>query len=356
MTETVASFGKRVSELCGRLAPDLEALPPEEATAQLNQRLEEAKQAVKEHKSLLAQRDRAEQRSKAKQQQQEQLATRLAGLRKAAGVASDDDFERLAIAAASRKTLADEVAGLRREVLRIAANEEPEGFRAELAQADADALVLAARQAKEDLDAAEEGYRKAVEEEALAKKQVEDLDGQDRAGELVQKLESGRAELRDSVERWAPLVLADAILAQAIARFEREHQPAMLRDVGQLFSRLTHGRYVGLHRRLDEQGTLLLAEATGKDKEPGQLSGGTREQLYLAIRLAYARHYCRENEPLPLVMDDVLVNFDDERSDAALDVLIELGQDIQVVFLTCHEDTIRRIRSRLPGMEPTQLV
>jgi uncharacterized protein YhaN len=99
----------------------------------------------------------------------------------------------------------------------------------------------------------------------------------------------------------------------------------------------------------------LLAETTGKDKEPAQLSGGTREQLYLAIRLAYARHYCRENEPLPLVMDDVLVNFDDERSDAALHVLIELGQDIQIIFLTCHEDTIRRIHSRLPGMEPSQL-
>ena len=100
----------------------------------------------------------------------------------------------------------------------------------------------------------------------------------------------------------------------------------------------------------------MLAEATGKDKEPSQLSTGTREQLYLAIRLAYARHYCRENEPLPLVMDDVLVNFDDERSEAALDMLIELAQDIQLIFLTCHQDTIRRIRSRLPQMEPTQLV
>jgi uncharacterized protein YhaN len=206
---------------------------------------------------------------------------------------------------------------------------------------------LARRQAKDDLDTAEDDYRKAVEEEALAKRQVEDLDGQDHASELAQKLESDRAELRDSVERWVPLVLADAILAQAIARFECEHQPAMLRDVGQLFSKLTRGRYVGLHRRLDEQGTLLLAEATGKHKEPSQLSGGTREQLYLAIRLAYARQYCRENEPLPLVMDDVLVNFDDERNDAALEMLIELAEEIQLIFLTCRHDTIQRIRSRL---------
>jgi uncharacterized protein YhaN len=347
MTDTVTGFGQRVSELCGRLAHGLRALPPEEATSQLNERLEEAKQALKEHKALLAQRDRAEQRSKAKEEQRKRLTTRLAELRQAGGVASDDDFERLAVAAARRKTLTDEVANLRREIARIASNEEQETFRAELAQANTDTLALARRQAKDDLDTAEDDYRKAVEEEALAKRQVEDLDGQDHASELAQKLESDRAELRDSVERWVPLVLADAILAQAIARFECEHQPAMLRDVGQLFSKLTRGRYVGLHRRLDEQGTLLLAEATGKHKEPSQLSGGTREQLYLAIRLAYARQYCRENEPLPLVMDDVLVNFDDERNDAALEMLIELAEEIQLIFLTCRHDTIQRIRSRL---------
>jgi uncharacterized protein YhaN len=194
-----------------------------------------------------------------------------------------------------------------------------------------------------------------VEEAALARKQVEDLDAQGQANELAQKLESDRAELRDAVERWAPLVFADAILAQAIARFEREHQPELLRDVGTLFRGMTQGRYIGLRRRLDEQGTLVLAQADGKDKEPHQLSTGTREQLYLAIRLAYARHYCRENEPLPLVMDDVLVNCDDQRSEAALDMLIELAQDIQLVFLTCHQDTIQRIKSRLPQMEPTRL-
>ena len=55
-------------------------------------------------------------------------------------------------------------------------------------------------------------------------------------------------------------------------------------------------------------------------------------------------------------MDDVLVNFDDERSDAALDVLTELGKDIQLVFLACAKDTMRRIQSRLPQMEPTYLV
>ena len=355
MGATVSDFERRIAQLCGSLAHDLRSHPAEEATQQLNDRLAEAKQAAKAQTSLFTQRGRTDQRLKAKQTQLDQLTKRIDELRQTAGVTSDDEFERMATDAAKRKVLSDEIETLRRDIGRIAASEEPSVFQAELLNAESDALALAGSQAKEELAGVEADYERAVEEAALARKRVEDLDGQHRANELAQKLESDRAELRDAVERWAPLVLAEALLAEAITRFEREHQPAMLRDVGQLFARLTRDRYTGLRRKLDEQGTLVLAEAGGRDKEPSQLSRGTREQLYLAMRLAYARHYCRENEPLPLVMDDVLVNFDDKRSEAALDMLIEVAQEIQIIFLTCHQDTIQRIQSRLPHREPTQL-
>ncbi len=338
------------------LGTDLRVLPAEDAASQLNDRLTEAKQAAKQQSTLLAQRQRAAERLNSRRTQRDQLVNRLEELRNSAGVASDDEFDRMATRAARRQVLSNEIDGLRREIGRISANEESSLFEAELRKADCDSLALASRQGKEEFAIVENEHTYAVEQAALAKKQVEDLEGQRRTNELSQKLESDRAELRDAVERWAPLVLAETMLTDAIARFERENQPAMLRDVGQLFSKLTRSRYVGLRRKLDEQGTLVLAEANGKSKEPNQLSTGTREQLYLAIRLAYARHYCRENEPLPLAMDDVLVNFDDERAEAALDMLIDLAQEIQVIFLTCHQSTIQRIRSRLPDLEVTQLV
>jgi len=355
MGTTVTEFERQVAELCGSLGNDLQMLPAEDAASQLNDRLTEAKQAAKQHATLLAQRQRIEQRLKSRRDQRDKLVRRLEELREAAGVASDDEFDRMATSEARRKVLSDETDSLRRDIGRIAANEESSVFEAELVKADTDSLALASQQGKEGLASVEREYTHAVEQAALAKKQVEDLEGQHHTSELAQKLESDRAELRDAVERWAPLVLAETILTEVIARFERENQPAMLRDVGQLFSKLTRGRYVGLRRKLDEEGTLVLAEANGRSKEPSQLSTGTREQLYLAIRLAYVRHYCRENEPLPLVMDDVLVNFDDERAEAALNMLIEVAQDIQVIFLTCHQSTIQRIQSHLPDLNVTQL-
>ncbi len=354
MADTVTAFEQQVAALCNSVGRDLQMLPGEEAASQLNDRLTEAEQAAKQHTTLLTQHQRTKQRLESRQTQCNGLRDRLDALRMNAGVASDDEFERMAANAESRKVLSDESDRLRRDFGRIAANEDRSRFEVELAAADTDSLTLAFQQGKQELSSLEEQHTQAVEQAALAKKNVEEIE-QQQVNELSQKLESDRAELRDAVSRWAPLVLAEAMLTQAIARFERENQPAMLRDVGQFFAKLTRGRYTSLQQKLDENRTLVLSQANGKDKEPHQLSTGTREQLYLAIRLAYAQHYCRENEPLPIAMDDVLVNFDDQRSDAALDLLIELARDIQVIFLTCHQDTIRRIQSRLTEMQPTQL-
>jgi uncharacterized protein YhaN len=100
---------------------------------------------------------------------------------------------------------------------------------------------------------------------------------------------------------------------------------------------------------------LQVRQADGKLKEPHQLSTGTREQLYLAIRLAYVLHYCRDAEPLPIVMDDVLVNFDDQRSAATLEALIEVAAQIQLILLTCHSQTLELVQRRLPQLEPVTL-
>ena len=162
------------------------------------------------------------------------------------------------------------------------------------------------------------------------------MDGTSRAAVLQLEQESAYAQLGSTIDRLAPLLLAQTLLKRAIELFEKEHQPAMLTEVGRLLSRMTAGRYIGIRRRLDEAGTMQVEQQSGKLKTPDQLSTGTREQLYLAIRLAYVQQYCRDSEPLPLIMDDILVNFDEQRAKNTLEVLFELPNEIQVLFLTCH--------------------
>jgi uncharacterized protein YhaN len=92
----------------------------------------------------------------------------------------------------------------------------------------------------------------------------------------------------------------------------------------------------------------------GAEVTPAAMSTGTREQLYLAVRLAYVRHYCDAAEPLPLVLDDVLVNFDAARARATLRVLADFAATSQVLILTCHEHLTAMARE-VTGVEAVRL-
>jgi uncharacterized protein YhaN len=66
------------------------------------------------------------------------------------------------------------------------------------------------------------------------------------------------------------------------------------------------------------------------------LSDGTRDQLYLALRLAAIEHHVKTVGPCPVILDDILINSDDGRASAALDVLGELASQTQVLLFTHH--------------------
>ena len=78
------------------------------------------------------------------------------------------------------------------------------------------------------------------------------------------------------------------------------------------------------------------------------MSDGTRDQLYLALRLAHVEQQVVTTEPLPLVLDDLLIHFDDERSGAALSVLAELSDQTQVLLFT-HHARVRDLAHEIGG-------
>lgn len=159
----------------------------------------------------------------------------------------------------------------------------------------------------------------------------------DRLGEFQSELESERAELRDAIEAYAPLVLLQGMLSRAITKFEDSVRPELLASVAQLFSQLTGGAYRDVGRSLEADKLRVLT----KDKvwkSPAELSTGTRELLYLAVRLAFVRAHVREHESMPVFMDDVLVNVDAQRTVAVVQTLVELSQQMQIVLLSCRPE------------------
>lgn len=118
---------------------------------------------------------------------------------------------------------------------------------------------------------------------------------------------------------------------------------------------MTGGRFARVDRPTDDDGQLQVHRSDGEILEPPQLSTGTREQLYLAVRLAYVLHYCGRAEPLPVVMDDVMANFDEERSRNTLRALGEVSKDAQVIMFTCHPRLIDIAREVFPNLRPAEI-
>jgi uncharacterized protein YhaN len=179
------------------------------------------------------------------------------------------------------------------------------------------------------------------------------FDGGSQAADLLGEREAARTKLREFVEAYATAALAHEILQRNIKRFERENKPQLLARAEQLFRIMTDGAFVGVSQDVDR--SLLVERPGGKTNRPDELSTGTREQLFLALRLAYIEAYEAPGvEPLPVVLDDVLVNFDDDRALATLRALVTFAERNQVLFFTCHAHLValsQRANLGLPVLE-----
>jgi uncharacterized protein YhaN len=149
------------------------------------------------------------------------------------------------------------------------------------------------------------------------------------------------AELDERIEeaanQWRRLALTSRILHRVRKTYERDRQPEALREASVYLERFTHGRYRRVWTPLDED-VLVIDTTEGRSLSVEMLSQGTREQLFLCLRLSLAGLYARRGATLPLVLDDVLVNFDSERAKHAAAALRDFAAaGHQLLVFTCHE-------------------
>jgi uncharacterized protein YhaN len=167
-----------------------------------------------------------------------------------------------------------------------------------------------------------------------------DATSRDRSTEALQvELADVEHQLAAQLDRRRLLERTGLLLEETRLTVARDHQPPVLRDASHWLARLTDGRHTAITTTIDEA-RLEVHDRDGSVWKPERLSRGTREQVFLALRLALVRDLQRHGVPLPLVMDDALVNFDDERARAAARVLVEFVSDQpgerQMLVFTCH--------------------
>jgi len=145
------------------------------------------------------------------------------------------------------------------------------------------------------------------------------------------------AQLADAKRRWKILSVIGRLLEMVRQRYETDRQPETLREASQYLVRLTDGHYKRVWMPLD-RGGLLVENDRGESLSLDVLSRGTREAVFIGLRLALTGSFARRGATLPLVLDDVLVNFDTERVRCAAEVLCDFSRHgHQVIMFTCHE-------------------
>nr|MCS5621477.1 hypothetical protein [Nitrospinaceae bacterium] len=165
--------------------------------------------------------------------------------------------------------------------------------------------------------------------------------------ELIAKqtqLEFLKQQLQSLAREWATYKGALVLLDAAKQKFEKTRQPVVIRSAENLFSQITGGSYHRIIKPID-QDDLLIENDRHERKGVLEMSRGTRQQLYLAMRFGLINEYETHAEPLPAVMDDVFVNFDDERDERIIKILSQFSKKRQVIVFTCHQRSLEAYKN-----------
>ena len=349
----IQEFNQHVHSLCEAIEPELLRDPPELAIKKLDEQVERAVEAQRKYDALSQKLADARTHSESLNEHlslNDFERTRLFAL---ANSTTEAEFLEVVSRAESRFRLDGEIEQLTRDVELIRAGDDREEFEQSLSTSELAVLQGQETDLGEELETAEHSRRMADGDEALARDALARLDGSGEVALLTEQLSQKRSLLKAEVDRYMPLVYARHLLNAAVSRFEKDKQPEMIATVSRLLSQMTDGKYVEFDRSGGGKQNMLIRRADGVERTPDQLSTGTREQLYLAIRLAYILHYCEKHEPLPIVIDDVLANFDDQRSRQTLLTLVGISQSAQVLFFTCHPHMVGIARDVVPGLIPS---
>jgi exonuclease SbcC len=177
----------------------------------------------------------------------------------------------------------------------------------------------------------------AREREEIARAHLAAIDGSDVAAETREAMERAASSVRTNMAPWIRSKIAHSLLAEALKRFRDRAQGPMLTAASKYFERMTRGRFVRLVS--DDSGkapALVALRGNGTRVHVDGMSEGTRDQLYLALRLAALDFRRKAGIDLPVILDDILITSDEDRSAAILEALSDAAHAHQVVVFTHH--------------------
>jgi uncharacterized protein YhaN len=226
---------------------------------------------------------------------------------------------------------------------------DAETLMAEIPETDQDRLqarLLGLADRVTDLDA-----QRTRQSELFGEKKTEfaRFDGSSAATQAAAHVETTAAALLEESEEYLRLQITRKIVLDCMEEYRQSQQDPVLAQASQLFEQLTLGGYGALELDQDGDSPIVLARRGSDLLTADQLSEGTRDQLYLALRLASLERYAEEDRALPFIVDDIFMTFDDQRTSAALGVLNEMANRFQTIVFTHHDHLAELALTELPS-------
>ena len=329
------------TSLAQRVAPDLVHQSPEDITLELVRRLDGARKADAASSDWQARVDRGQAALADSQQGLLAVQARLTPLMTAAGVDGMMALGRAIERSDQRQGVESKIQSIEQEVAQAAdglsledLRQEGEGIGPDELKAELDRLAAESTGVVEQIAELGNGY--GAQQAAF-----EALDGTDQAARAEAQRQEAIAAMAEAAEHYLRLQTAARLLKWSIEKFRETKQGPMLAKASALFKGLTLNSFSRL--LVDsEQATprLLGIRPDGQPVDVAGMSEGSRDQLYLALRLAALELQIDQGFSMPLIADDLFINFDDRRTAAGLKVLGDLSRSMQVVFLTHHDHLV----------------
>lgn len=352
-----AAFAASVAALVAQAAPALDDITGRdglEVMAEAVRRLADAQERAAHCRRLDIQCADARTALDAALRAQEETARRLAALRRHHGLEPDDDAIALARTAAearkaaqavakARAALADAGDGLAEaDLRRDAAGHDPDSLKAESQSLDDEERVL--QQRKDE----------ATSTLALAEQRLGALRSARDGEEAEWQARDAARTMGDHARQWMRLRAAALLLAEAVERYRATNEQPLLKRASGLLAAIAAGPgnpIVGLKPDYgrNSRPVLLAERADGTTCAVEGMSEGTRDQLFLALRIAAIEQYAAEKDPLPFIADDLFITSDEDRTVPGLQALAELGGHTQVILFTHHRYVVDTAAACLPA-------
>jgi uncharacterized protein YhaN len=306
----------------------------------LSETLETQREKRELHHTLAASREQLAHLQGLLQDKHQELQLLLAQ----AGAADEDEFRRSAVSYQDYQDCSKRMEQSEIALLNIAGNPEAQtGLAEELRQADSLELQSEKEELADRLRILSESLPRADQEVGSLTLQLGQMAQDEKLGDLLQEQSVLEEQLQETMKRWAGLVISRHLMEAARGVYERERQPQVIREADRFLGFMTGDRYRLVSSLGDD--SVQLEDRSLKRKERIHWSAGLADQVYLSVRLGLAREFSRHAEPLPVILDDVLIKFDPKRRRGAARVILEFSREQQVLLFTCHPEFQKIIAS-----------